>query len=458
MGRIPFTSTHKMALSRIGVSVAIAAVILIAEYFVGNWLGYLFDDSATLSIFKTVFSDGEVATNDDIMYVNVGYDKEFVNVKIPNSNISGGWDTIGREVVTDRKTLLKLLDIAEKGDYRYLFMDVRFEKDFESDLDSMLFAKIKRMKNIVVSTHKEDDDYEIADRSLLDKAAYADYETTYFSGFTKYRYLQNDSASVALKMYQDTEGGNFKRVGPFFFFDGKLCNNMQFLTFSDDDLDVPAITPAFGGEILKRYNDEEIAEMMKGKIVVVGDMVHDIHSTYAGRVAGPVLNYRAYESLVEKCHVIDWRLMLFLLVVYGVCAYVILYAHTIEIPKKIRIRLYSHPLIVFILLNVGWSIVMFIVKLVAFYRFKSSMIILIPTLIFSVLSMPDEYYKFKKGYEKSTDPDGKDDNTSNEYNPDADNIQKSGNELKTEYDQSSEITNKSDITLTTETSQSPYEK
>ncbi|MDE6290500.1 MAG: hypothetical protein K2M16_03115 [Muribaculaceae bacterium] len=417
---------------RVGVSVAIAAVILIAEYFVGNWLGFLFDDSSTLSIFKIVFSDEKEDADNDVWYINVGYDKELVDVKIPNSNKAGGWDTIGRAVVTDRNTLLKILEIAEKGGCRYLFLDVRFEKGLESDLDSMLFAKIKNMKNIVVSTHKEDADYEITDRSLLDKAAYADYESTYFSGFTKYKYLQRDTASVALKMFSDMDGGNIKRVGPFFFFDGKLCNNMQFLTFSDDDINASSITPAFGGETLTRYNDEQIAEMMKGRIIVVGDMVNDVHSTYAGRVAGPVLNYRAYKSLTEGRHVVDWRLVLFLLVVYGVCAYLILYAHSINIPEKTRMKLYSHPLIVFLLLNMGWSIVMFIVKLVAFYRFKSSMIIIIPTLVFSVLSMPDEYSKFKKSHELSNDSDGKDGNTSNEHNPDADIIQKSDNLEETE--------------------------
>ncbi|MDE7345587.1 MAG: hypothetical protein K2N48_02465 [Muribaculaceae bacterium] len=383
-----------MTMKRVGVSVAIAAAILIAEYFVGNWVGFLFDDSSMLSIMMSMLPDQEDEDNDEVEYINVAYDKELVDVRVQNMNSARGWDSIGSAVGTSRQTLLKILDIAEKSNYRYLFLDVRFEKGFESEMDSILFAKIKSMRNVVVSTHKESDDYEIADRSLLKHAGYADYMTTYFSGFTKYSYLQNDSISVALKMFGDMDGGDIKRVGPFFFSNGRLCNNLQFLTFSSDDINLRH--PAFEGETLKIYDEKDIAERMNGRIVVVGDMVNDVHTTYAGRVAGPVLNVRAYQALAKGRHIVDWRLVLFLLAVYGVCAYLILYSGSLEIPERLRKKLLHHPLIVFILLNFGWSIVMFIIKLVVFRKFGASVIIIIPAFIFSLLSMPKEYAEFKK--------------------------------------------------------------
>ena len=393
MNLIVVPSKLKLTVKRVGISVAIAAIILIAEYFVGNWIGFMFDDSSTLSIFTSVLPEKEAEDDDEVEFINVGYDKELVPVKVPYLNSEKGWDSIGSAVGTSRLTLLKILDIAERSNYRYLFLDIRFEKGIESELDSILFAKIKSMRDVVVSTHKESDDYEIADRSLLNHAGYADYMTTYFSGFTKYSYLQNDSISVALKMFRDMDGGDIKRVGPFFFSNGRLCNNLQFLTFSSDD--VAARHPAFEGEIMKIYDEKDIAERMDGRIVVVGDMVDDVHTTYAGRVAGPVLNVRAYQALAEGRHIVDWRLVLFLLAVYGGCSYMILYSHSFEISEKFREKLLRHPLIVFILLNAGWSIVMFMIKLVAFGMFGASVIIIIPTLIFSLLSMPEEYAEFK---------------------------------------------------------------
>lgn len=394
---------------QVGVASAVAAVILISEYFVGNWIGFLFDDSSLLSVFNILRSisddndDRDITVeeeDEDVRYFNVGYDKELVSVGTQRGVDGKYRDSIGSAVVTNRKILLKLLEIAERSNYRFLFLDVRFEKGKESILDSMLFSKIKSMRDIVVSTHQHDDHYEIADTVLLPKAAYADYVTTYFSGFNHYSYLQNDSVSVALRMFDKINGGNLKRIGPFYFSSGHLCNNMQFLTFREKDIidtkDEYSVHPAFGGETLKVLSEDEIINSMNGKIVVVGDMVDDLHNTYAGVVAGPVLNIRAYQALVESRHLIDWKLVLFLFLVYSACAYWILYAHNLKITDRLRKRLNRHPLVLFLLLNIGWGLLMYIVKLIAFVSWNASVIIAIPAFIFSALSMPDSYVEFKK--------------------------------------------------------------
>lgn len=407
MRRIAKPKISKLTMKRIGVSAAIAVVILLAEYLIGNWFGFVFDDTATLSVLKKILPSAVSDEEVDAVFYNLGYDKQIATV------ISEEGDTIGLEAVTDRRILLRLLEIAEKADYAYLFIDLRFEKGIETEHDSILFAKIMSMPRIIVSTHEEKDGYSIADPELLKKAGYADYTTTYFSGFTKYSYLQNDSLSVALKMYMDLNGGDFKRYGPFFFSGGRLCRNLQFLKFRKDDVrksddsddedagqeDLEVELPrylSFGNVTLKYNSEDEISADMKDRIVVVGDMIHDIHQTYAGDVPGPLLNIRAYEALIERRHLLDWRLAVFLFVVYFGCSYFILYGHSIRCPEGVKNWLFRHPLVAFVLLNIGWGLVMFIVKLIAFIIFGVSVIIAIPTFVFSLISMPDGYSEFKE--------------------------------------------------------------
>lgn len=393
-------SAMKAIFRRIVISVAIALGILVIDYFVDNWIGFIFDDSQMLAIFNRILDSDSMDDSNFATYYNIAYDKQFTAVRDENG------DSIGCIDITNRKILLRLLEIAEKADYKYIFLDVRFDKRYMSNEDSLLFSKIISMRDIVISTHNESDSgYEIADNSLLPKTAYADHVSTYFSGFTKYSYLQKDSASVALKLYKDINGGEIRRIGPIFVSNGSLCNNMQFLTFGESDLsdaEIPKESP-FGGEVLQMLSEEEIIEQMNDKIVIVGDVVSDIHNTYVGTVPGSVINIRAYKYLANGKHLVNSYLFLLLLVVYSACIYCILYAQYHKVSEKLNPFIIKHPLIVFLLLMCGWSLVLSFIKFIVFIIFKESIIISIPSVVFSVLSMPSDFDEFKRscvGYDK----------------------------------------------------------
>lgn len=385
--KIPHINGAKILRQRVGVSLSIAFVILLTDYFLSNWLGYVFDDTSLLSTVDKLFPLSS-EPEDDIVYFNVGYDKELVAVRDEMD------DSIGNTVITNREVLLRLLDIAEQSDYRYLFLDVRFERGFETSRDSLLFAKLVSMDNIVISTHGKSDAYEIADPMLECKTGMADYMSTYFSGFTKYGYLQDDSVSVALRMYRDLDGGDLKRFGPFFISGGRLCSNLQFLTFYESDIRRTE-TPAFGGEYLSVLPEERLSSLMHDKILVVGDMVGDVHNTYVGDVPGCILSVRAYQVLREGRHILSFWMLLFLLVVYAMCTYFVVYSHTLKIPHRLSVALKRYPLLSFLMFILGWGFVLLILKIVVFEIFQYSIIITVPSVIFSILSMPSEYGDFK---------------------------------------------------------------
>lgn len=380
-------------LRRIFISAGISFGIILAEYLLGNWVNFLFDDSSLLSMVHSIlprYNDVE----DDVVFFNVGFDKQLVAV-----NDEFG-DSIGNTVITDRSILLKFLDIAEQADYRYIFLDVRFEKGVRTNVDSLLFQKIKGMPRLVISTHSQDGGYQIADSSLLPTAAYADYFSTYFSGFTSYSYLQDDKESVALRLFRNLDGGDIVRWGPLFFSNGRLCNNMQFLRFSDEDVIDPEAPlskyPPFGGEILNINSEDELLYQMKGKIVVVGDMDNDIHATYAGNVPGPILTIRAYDYLKKGEHYVNYVVIILLFLVYTTISFSIIYCRPGSKPGRIRNQMLRHPILSFVCLTLGWAAILFVLKILFFSIFKTSILIAIPSAVFSILSMPNNYIDFRK--------------------------------------------------------------
>ncbi|MBO2526372.1 MAG: hypothetical protein CW341_11880 [Bacteroidetes bacterium] len=77
-----------------------------------------------------------------------------------------------------------LQGLAQEDNYRYILLDLRFDKEYVTDVDSLLFDQIHNMRNIVVAHHEGDawDSYELASEQLRDKIGLSDYKQ--FANFT----------------------------------------------------------------------------------------------------------------------------------------------------------------------------------------------------------------------------------------------------------------------------------
>lgn len=107
---------------------------------------------------------------EDVLFINVSNDRQLVD----RTDVFG--IPVGNTAITDRQKLDDLLNlIKSSGGYKYVLLDVFFEKGYQSDYDSSLFNTIVSMENIVIPRHV---DGTLADPSLEQKAAYADYSTT----------------------------------------------------------------------------------------------------------------------------------------------------------------------------------------------------------------------------------------------------------------------------------------
>jgi hypothetical protein len=309
---------------------ALSALMLVGSWAVESCRYPLFDDINLISFFEQWHYDKGFDWN-KVLCVNVAYDKTMVPV------VDDFGDTIGSTAITDRASLLKLLRIIEDANYKEVFIDVRFPKFLDTDGASpytlnaysatsvALFSQIKKMRNTLVANHGG---MVMEDSSLLAKSAIADYGATIFTGIARYEYRQDAGTSVALRMYQDMDKGNLHRLG-FLAFDGwRLCRNAQFVHIPkdvtcafhiDDGMEIQNY-PLLSSQLLRYNNAEDIRKNASGKVVLIGDFDNDMHTTYAGDVPGPILNYLAYNELHEGHHLMGWfevvRLIFFACLLY----------------------------------------------------------------------------------------------------------------------------------------------
>ena len=380
------------------IALVYAAFVLLICYMLGNSTFSFGEDKVIaqrLHIIKSVCSRQENCSSEDLLPVNIAYDKQLVD-----------WTDeyglpVGKVPITDRSALLKFLQIAKQtGTYKYIMLDVFFEKGIETPVDSALFSLIAGMDKIVIPAHK---DIPLADSVLLSKQGYADYGTSILdSDFGKYRYVHNELPSMSLKMYTEVTGSEFKQWGPFVFCNGRLSRKCIFPKFTINPGE--SFYTSEGDKVF--YNLEtdllsysegiDYSTLLKDKYILIGDFTeNDIHNTYVGDMSGAYINYNAFIDLMDgRQHVHAWELIT-LYIVYFLIAFFLL-KHTsifqyIPVLKKV-----SSPTWRIIFSWCGFSLLLTIVSAAMYIINGHIYDVLAVSTLFSLLSTGLEVYQTLK--------------------------------------------------------------
>lgn len=294
-------------------------VISLLSYMLNNQTLFTGEDLPRFGLMEFVkhrVLNNKSATDDKAVFVNVAYDKTLITayegdpVTIDENSIPKG-----KIDITDRSKLLEFLQILQKTNtYAYIFLDIRFETQYKvPEVDSLLFAQIAQMRDIVVAAHT---DMEKQESRIAGKMAYNDYPTTLIStNFVRYKYLYDNQASMALYAYREITGKDIRKHAFWYSSDGKLCYNSLFLDFPAEEASVSKVK-LLGVDMLEDSSSEDIAVETKGKYVVIGDMTNDVHVTYCGEKAGPVITYNAFLALMSGKHMVSFWVSLIMAVIY----------------------------------------------------------------------------------------------------------------------------------------------
>lgn len=337
---------------------------------------------------------GEDNVPDSVLLVNVSYDKQLVaydalidenndlcDVRIPAGDAAA---------ITDRSRLLEFLAVASKHDnYRYIILDVRFEEGLSAtESDDSLFNLILSMKRIVIPRHRK---IKLCDSKLYEKAAYGDFMNTFLeSGFMKYPLVNDGELSMPAKMYCELSDSKFDAFGPFCLNNGMLCRGNMFLKFpvrfskwiADDGT---CNYYNLGLDILDGETESGIGDLIDGKIVVIGDFVGDIHSTYVGNIPGAVINLNAYIALSNGGHRIKFISVILMFIVYFAMSAVLLKRRNLfdYLPFY---RRHKSGMLHFIISFIGISTVLFIFSMFFYILLDEHLNVLVPSLYFTVLA------------------------------------------------------------------------
>lgn len=360
-----------MKLRSFAVSLLIAVVLLLAEYAIDNMGHPILDELEKLGVVAYILRSNEAMPydEDDVVLINVGCDKAVAYM------VEDG-DTLGTVDITDREKLIHLFRVAKDAHYKYLFADIRFPKEVQSDYDRELYDLMEQMPRFVISTHA---DITLADPRLAKVAGYADYGTTLTTGFSRYQLLQDDMPSVALKMYQEMDGGTLERYGPIYAEGWKLSFNCIFVpvplslvtAFDGDNLEAQM---RLGSQLFRYETDDEIRHLLQDKIVIVGDFDNDVHATYAGNIPGALINFLSYLQVKEGRHHFNLLFWLPIFLFYVAVCYVL-----ITVPKS------DSRLLTFFIWLITWSVALKVICIIYYAAFSILIITTIPSLCFTFL-------------------------------------------------------------------------
>lgn len=368
------------------ISAIIAFSFLIIAFWASN-LGFPISSEKTLlTWFDALAYSKESKYIDSVLIIDAHYDKQML-MEYDDYMYE---DSLGRVAVVNRNDLLQLLNyLKQRKDYRYIMLDISFDKTLRQMNDTTgnaLYKLIASMNNIVFAR----DSVELADTCMKKKAGYVNYFITVMEkDFVKIPYLVNEDVSLPLKMYQDLTGKGLKELT------GKRLKNICPLYY-DEGLSIGSSTLTFDltySDILKRHsfydlhriveNDfRDIEDQVSGKYILIGDFEEDIHSTYKNIKGepGPIINFNAYLSLVNGHHKVSVLMLFFLFAIFWFLAY-----NTLHQSEYAWLYMWM-----------GYPTYMIIFCFITYILFDEIYDVLISTTLFYFLKTIIDCFKFRK--------------------------------------------------------------
>ena len=383
-------SKFKKSWKTILLALGITVLLQVADYFITNATYPVLDNLDPLVVLDFV-RKGE-PKDSDILYIDVGLDKELVPV------IDELGDTIGNTPISNRRLIADFLNLLKNINYTYIFIDLRFEKGTESNHDSILFSAMSNLDRFSFSTHRGMES--LVPDSLSQHAAYSDFRGNYKDGFTRYEFFQSGKESSALRMYTTITGEKINKRGSIYLINGDLAYNMLFVPFYRNDAE------SLGEGGLEKYfnlgyelkNDNLRSEILKkaeGKIIVIGDFENDKHQTYMGEVPGPLITVRAYQILKKGNIKFSWTCFAIISFIYFLILFELLVNYNLNDKICNIIKIKSNG-IAYLISFISWGFLLAVVKLTLYAIFGLAFVAWLPALVFSTISFVNGFRRFKE--------------------------------------------------------------
>lgn len=399
-----------------------ACLLIVITYFINNYPVFTGESKARLYLTQKFCDKIGIHNNlyyGNTVFYNIGFDKALAPVKVSGElcvkidskienidSLAEEFNTLGSRVITDRKILLDFLKLLEKSNtYKYIIVDVTFNKRDHTPYDEELFSQIKRMRDVAVGI---DINNEFPDSTLIDenKAAHISYDVTNIkSYFTRWKYLTNEQYSIPLLVYEKTNKNKHeKRYGygclSVYTMGGKLCQNTNYLTFDKNYTKDISKMINIGNWLKNPYKPKEeyvddLKQYTKNKVVIIGDFINDLCGTYIGEVPGSIVISRALTTLEEGKNIVNPLIETLWFLTFFFITFIIKKDKTISnfIPL---IRKIPYKIVHFAFSLLTFGTILVIISTIEYIVFDRITSLILPLVYFTILKLIIQFKKFDK--------------------------------------------------------------
>ena len=229
-----------------------------------------------------------VVDHSRFLFLNTSKSKMLLPAYLEDTDVQ-----IGNDAITDREDLLKLLNALHGTEFKYLMLNVFFNSQtvYDSSIQANLFA----LKKNIVASHYENNvgillpsiegwETGVSNIPSLDNEAY------------KFRLTHDGHRTIALIMHQEINQANYEPGLLFHKLDGQRVQNDFTLPIrirNDESFNYLEL-----GELLL-LSQKSISDIVKDKIVVVGDFESNSSNSIGGTISGSLLQLNAFLALEE---------------------------------------------------------------------------------------------------------------------------------------------------------------
>lgn len=395
---------------QITFSCCFALFILLLSYFASNFIYPLGGSLSPIMLIEILSNRKQTNLPTDLLLVNVSFDKELRNyyqpiiMTMPNGQDTISYNCPGEIAITSRSKLLTFLSEAKRANnYKYIFLDIRFQDGIEEDsISYALYDLISSMDRIVVAKHSSLDQ---ASPTIANKSAYSDAPISKMeNNITRLPLLYNDEPSFPLFAIEDLTGSKLSHFGPIYYMDGHLCSRTIFPTYNiylkniDKALAKPDEYNIVNlGQIVEYQincpEDFPVGNEIDNKYILIGDFINDTHDTYLGeQLAGPLILFNMFVNLMDHKHYIPFWGIIFLFMLYSlITLFIIEDKNIFDLPYLKTLN--SSKIGFFFSSFITLSILFTILTTLSYVMFDVIYDVYIPSISFSILGL---WIKFKK--------------------------------------------------------------
>ena len=313
---------------RVWFSVISALLMGVLCYLMDNTKPFAVLDRADICYFieKTLPKSSSNNLYDSVFFINTSHDRQLVDLDESSIHLVGNTD------ITNRETLLKFLNMLDTVEYKYLIIDLVFDKQHKTDYDRELYEKMLSMRNVVIANIdttnyasigvSDKHLYHISDERLNEISGMTRYERFFWNNnFARYRFLQSGGQSISLKVFNQLTGHEISKtpVFPIYTTKGHLCVNSPKIrmhgNFMEGEVDIPRYCRGDLGFDFAYDTMRNLKKDLGGKYIIITDLDNDKHDTYLGQAPGGYIHYEALKYLQESNHILPyWYILLTLMV------------------------------------------------------------------------------------------------------------------------------------------------